>query len=233
MIADETAGRGDSAEERDAGDGGQVERIRSEITAMIARGELVPGERLREARLARQLNIGRNVTREALRALEQAGIVRIVPNRGAEIRKLSMEDALDLYDLRSGLARAAARLAARRVDRDQLEELADLQRQLSFAIDRDDAPLYTTVNRRFHAVIFEAARNPRLSDYNDALEEELKLFLTRTSYSAAAFRKSWEEHQRVLDALLAGEDMAAADAFEAHVIQGKTRLVEGEVSVRF
>ncbi len=225
MVTDEDDGAAD--------DSGRIERIRLEVVAMLERGELAPGQRLREARLARRLNIGRNVTREGLRSLEQAGLVKIVPNRGAEIRKFSMEDALDLYDLRAGLARTAGRLAARRIDRNQLDEMQDVQRQLQLAVGHNDAPLYNTINHRFHALIFEGARNIRLSDYNAALDDELRLFLTRSFYSASAFASAWEEHQRVLDALTAGDDVAAAVAFEAHVLQGKARLVGGEVSLRF
>lgn len=223
-----------SVDETDPGAGGdQVERIRAEIVAMLERGELLPGERLLEARLARKMNIGRNVTREALRALEQAGLVRFVPNRGAEVRRLTLRDALDLYDLRAGLARTAGRLAAKRIHRVQLEEMQDLQRQMQIAVNNDDSLLYNTINSRFHAVVFESARNKRLSEYNDALTDELRLYLTRSFYSAAVFASSWEEHGRILDALLLGDEAAAAEAFEKHILQGKDRVVNGEVSIRF
>lgn len=210
----------------------QIERIRAEVVAMLERGELSPGDRLLEARLARRLNISRNLTREALRALEQAGIVRIVPNRGAEVRRLSLEDGLDLYDVRAGLARTAGRLAAKRISRLQLDELEELQRQLQVAVSQDDAMLYNTVNSRFHAVVFQGARSKRLAFFNDMVEEELRLFLYRVFYSATAFANSWNEHQRLLDALIAGDEAAASAAFEEHIISGKARLVDGEVTVR-
>ncbi|KAA0969649.1 FCD domain-containing protein [Aureimonas fodinaquatilis] len=213
--------------------GEQIERVRSEVIAMLDRGEISPGERLLEARLARRLNVSRNIAREALRALEQVGIVRIVPNRGAEVRKLSMEDALELYDLRAGLARTAARLAAKRINRIQLDEMQELQRQLQHAVNHDDALLYNTINHRFHEIVFKAARNTRLASYNAMVEDELRLFLNRTFYSASAFASSWEEHQRVLDGLLEGDEKKSSDAFENHIIGGKARLINGEVSLRF
>lgn len=232
MQASRENGPNGEGEKSVLGDADTVERIRSEVVAMLERGELAPGERLREARLARRLNIGRNATREALRSLEQAGLVRIVPNRGAEVRKLSLEEALELYDIRAGLARTAGRLAAKRLGRVQLEELKDLQRQLQVAISQDDARLYNTVNSRFHAVVFDGARNKRLSAFNDMVDEELNLFLSRSYYSADAFATSWAEHQRLLDALLVGDEASASAAFEDHIIGGKSRLVNGEVTVR-
>lgn len=213
--------------------GEQIERVRSEIVAMLDRGEISPGERLLEARLARRLNVGRNIAREALRALEQIGIVRIVPNRGAELRKLSMEDALELYDLRAGLARTAARLATKRINRIQLEEMQELQRQLQLAVNHDDALLYNTINHRFHEIVFQGARNKRLTSYNSMVEDELRLFLSRSFYSASAFASSWEEHQHVVDAMIDGDEKRASDAFENHIISGKSRLINGEVSLRF
>ncbi len=94
---------------------------------MLRSGALVPGERLKEFDLAQRLQVNRSVAREALRTLEYAGLVRIVPNRGAELRKLSMEEALNLYDLRAGLARAAARSAALRAERAEVKQLQELQ----------------------------------------------------------------------------------------------------------
>lgn len=211
----------------------QIERIRVEVSAMLETGELLPGARLREAKLARRLNIGRNVAREGLRALEQVGIVRFVPNKGAEVRKLAMEEALHLYDVRSALAHGAARLAAKRITKVQLEEMAEMQRQMTHAMQHDDALLYNTINRRFHELVFEGARNMRLSAMNDAVQEELRLFLSNTFYSAAAFARSWNEHQLILEALIAGDEAAAAAAFESHVLEGKARLIDGHVAVKF
>ena len=74
----------------------RLDDIKEEVRRMIAQGKLLPGERVNEQALAAQLGVGRNATREALRSLERSGLMRIVPNRGAEVRKVSLEAALDL-----------------------------------------------------------------------------------------------------------------------------------------
>src|SRR5690349_7693980 len=93
----------------------RLDDIRAQVRAMITNGTLKPGDRVNEQALAAQLGVGRNSAREALRLLERSGLVRIVPNRGAEVRKITLEEALDLYDVRAGLARVAGRLAASRL----------------------------------------------------------------------------------------------------------------------
>ena len=89
----------------------RLEEIQDKVRSMIADGTLQPGERVNEQALAVQLGVGRNSAREALRSLERSGLVRIIPNRGAEVRKVSLEAALDLYDLRASIARTVGRLA--------------------------------------------------------------------------------------------------------------------------
>lgn len=210
-----------------------VDRVRQELREMLRSGEIVPGERLNELHLAQRLDIGRNVAREALRGLEYTGLVKIVPNKGAEIRKLSMEEALNLYDLRAGLARAAGRSAAHRSTRDEISKLVSMQDELAEVVKTGDALTYNQVNIRFHSYIFEIARNPRLQVMNAAVDDELSLFLTNTHYTPNAFGRSWQEHQKIVESIRDSNPDEAADAFEQHILEGKRRLVEGQVTLRF
>jgi DNA-binding GntR family transcriptional regulator len=208
-------------------------RVHDEICEMLRTGELAPGERLKEVDLTQRLQISRSTAREALRMLEYGGLVRIIPNKGAEIRKLSMKEALNLYDLRAGLARAAGRAAALRSDRDQLRRLQELQDELAGVLETGEALRYNQINISFHSLIFEAARNPRLRAMNAVVDDELSLFLSNTHYTPQAFERSWQEHQKIADAIRGRDPVAAANAFEEHILQGKQRLVDGQVTVRF
>lgn len=208
-------------------------RVREEVCEMLRTGELAPGERLKEVDLTQRLQISRSMAREVLRMLEYEGLVRITPNKGAEIRKLSMEEALNLYDLRAGLARAAGRAAALRSDRDQVRRLQELQDELAGVLESGDALRYNQINISFHSLIFEAARNPRLCTMNAVVDDELSLFLANTHYTPHAFERSWQEHQKIVEAIRRGDSVAAADAFEGHILEGKQRLVDGQVTVRF
>lgn len=99
------------------------EVVADEIREMIRRGDLRPGERLLEDRLAEQLGVSRNPVREAIRALENTGLVEVIPRRGAHVATLDPERAVKLLELRSVLEAFAAQLAAQRRTAEQLEEI--------------------------------------------------------------------------------------------------------------
>ena len=89
------------------------ESVAGEIRRMIMDGQLAPGERLFEDRLAEQLGVSRNPVREAIRALEGSGLVEVRPRRGAYVSQLDPHQATQLLELRAVIESYAARLAAR------------------------------------------------------------------------------------------------------------------------
>jgi len=101
------------------------EVVSDEIRQMIIAGDLAPGERLFEDRLAEQLGVSRNPVREALRALEGTGLVEVVPRRGAYVSRFEPDRARQLLDLRSVLESYAAELAARNRTDDDLLAMRD------------------------------------------------------------------------------------------------------------
>lgn len=193
---------------------------------MIANGTIKPGERVNEHALASQLGVGRNTAREALRLLERSGLVRIVPNRGAEVRKVTLEEALDLYDVRAGLARVAGRLAAARLSATEEAQLVKIMDAMRAALAQRDGAAYTQLNASFHDILMRTTKNPRLIEANVGLEEELSLYLPKGVYSNSQMQLSLEEHQRIVDAVRDGRVTEAAEAFEAHIVAGKQRMLD-------
>ncbi|OLL29264.1 GntR family transcriptional regulator [Burkholderia sp. SRS-W-2-2016] len=204
----------------------KLDDVRAQVRAMIQRGELRPGERVNEQALAQQIGVGRNSAREALRALEQAGLVRIVPNRGAEVRRLSLEEAMDLYEIRAGLARTAGRLATLRITGEEEQILANLIERMEAAVVARDEREYQALNDEFHRHLLNATKNPRLIKINQAVEEELTLYIHKGVYSFAQMQRSAKEHREIFDALRTGQPDLAAQAFEMHVLTGKKRMLD-------
>jgi len=204
----------------------KLDGIREQVRAMIQRGELRPGERVNEQALANQIGVGRNSAREALRSLEQAGLVQIVPNRGAQVRRLSLEEALDLYEVRAGLARTAGRLAALRITGDEERALSELLAAMDQACDAQDTHRYQDLNIELHRRLMLATKNPRLIQMNRAVEEELTLYLPKGVFTLVQMRRSATEHRAICDALSNGQAVQAADAFESHVLTGKQRMLD-------
>lgn len=193
---------------------------------IIVRGVLAPGAKLNELALAQKLEVSRGALREAVRMLERSGMVVIVPNRGVFVRELSVKDALDLFDVRFGIAAVAGRLGAVRASDAQIDELLSLHEQMCAACEGRDLPRYFDLNSRFHALVFEAANNNRLADLDHRLSMELHLFRRRNLGNAVMLKASLREHQAIVDAFRDRDPVAAAEAFQRHIQSGRERMLE-------
>ena len=205
---------------------GGVERARTQLEQMILLGKLQPGDRLNELALASRFGISRAHLREAVRALEEARLVQVIANRGAHVRKLDLSEALELFDVRAGLARSAGRLAVLRSTRVQIKEIQDIHRRMGAATSSADPAKFHELNLRFHALLLEAAANLRLRELDLAVRNEMQLYIRQNVSSQAQLRVSYEEHDAIMSALLAGDEDACGAAFERHILNGKRRLMD-------
>ena len=129
------------------------EVVSDEIRQMIVSGELAPGERLFEDRLAEQLGVSRNPVREALRALEGTGLVEVVPRRGAYVSRFEPDRARQLLELRSVFEAYAAEMAARNRTDDDLSPMRECIEQGRKATAENDVVLAAGYHRDFHKLI--------------------------------------------------------------------------------
>jgi DNA-binding GntR family transcriptional regulator len=124
------------------------------LEGAILTGELKPRERLVEQELAERLQMSRTPIREALRRLEERGLVRILPHRGAIVAELSPVDVENIYAVRSHLESLAARLAAERIGPRTIERVVDLESaQARLSAGRDVRALMHA-NDSFHDTIY-------------------------------------------------------------------------------
>jgi DNA-binding GntR family transcriptional regulator len=199
---------------------------RARIEQLVLTGAIAAGERINELKLAREFDISRGPVREALRALEHAGLLLAVPNRGVFVKKVDLADALHLYDVRAGLARVTGRLAAQRASRAQAAKLrATFTHMERAARARDTAAFYSS-NLDFHSQLIEFAANPRLTAMSEAVRNELQLYLRDAVVGPAQLKISQAEHRAILEAVVEGDAEAAGAAFEAHILAGKQRMLE-------
>lgn len=197
-----------------------------EIEALILNGELAVGERVSEFQLAERFKVSRSPVREALRALDGVGIVEVVPNRGAFVRRIAVEEALEVYEVRAALFAQAGRLMAERgVDAD-LARLATLHEEMGGAARAHDFDRYFPLNFRFHELIVDSAGNRTLAAQYRMLVKRLRLFRARNLMFGDTLEVSHREHQAIVDAIGRRDADAARRACFDHVEQGRRRVIE-------
>lgn len=199
--------------------------LEREIEAMILRGALPIGERINELQLAETFGTSRSPVREALRALEAAGLVEAVPNRGIFIRRVDAASALEVYGVRAALFGYAGQLLA---ESGTAEQHADLQcRHAAMGAAAADHlfEVYLPLNFGFHEFIVEASGNKVLAAQYRSLVKQLRLFRARNLMSGDTLAISHREHQSIVDAVVARDGAGAYRACFHHVEMGRGRLM--------
>lgn len=191
------------------------EVVAEEIRSMIVRGELAAGERLLEDRLAEQLGVSRNPVREAIRSLEATGLVEVVPRRGAYVSRIDVDDARKLLEVRGLLEGYAAEMAARRADADLVERLDGILAEGKAAAASGNNVRASQLHREFHLVIEEAVDNPYLTQVTQPLRQRTEMVFSLLADARGPM--SWEEHQRIRDAIAARDGRAARKAVTHHL----------------
>jgi DNA-binding GntR family transcriptional regulator len=199
--------------------------VQREIERRILTGEIAAGARLTEAPLAEELGVSRGPVREAIRGLIQAGLVDSIANRGGVVRKIGLEEALDLYDLRAVLFGFACELVARRRTEAQLAELETALEEMAAAVSARDKDRYYELNLGFHARMMEFCGNRRVRADYEGVVKEMHLFRRRGLSRVSKITASLAEHRTIVGAIRAGDAEAAFRAGRQHVQHGRGRFV--------
>ena len=139
----------------------------------ILRGELKPGERLMEIALSQRLGVSRTPVREAIRMLEQEGLVIMIPRKGAQVAEISEKDLKDVLEVRLGLEELAVRIACQRITEEELEELEQAVKEFEEAMKRDDLGALAAADVKVHEVIYGSTHNKRLVQIISNIREQM------------------------------------------------------------
>jgi DNA-binding GntR family transcriptional regulator len=202
--------------------------VQEEILRRIKSGELTVGMRLNESELSERLGVSRSPLREAFRALEEAGLVRLEKNRGVFIRDLSDEEAAELYEVRAGLDEMVGRLLAPRITDAQLAELGNMLTELETSSEQDGVNRYFELNLAFHDRVVEMTGNATLLALYRQVINRMHLLRRRGFSLAGSSSASHYEHRAVLGALSTRDADAAARAMRQHVHSGFQRALAAQ-----
>jgi len=197
------------------------------VAQWIFKGELSAGQKLTEQEVALRLGVSRGPVREAFRALEDLGLVQIEQNRGAFVRKIDLDEAVEIHDVYSALEELATRTAARRLSAKQISELRSLVESMDVAAEAEDLDRFYALNLSFHQCLVEGSGNRRLLSIYNRLLNELHLFRRFGLMQRGEMQLSNREHHQILDKIAAGDPEGAAEAMRSHTSERRRKMLLG------
>jgi len=203
------------------------DKVHDVLKEAIVRGYLPPGARLIEVEIAKLLRISRTPLREALLRLEAEGFVERVPSGGVRVKDLSEQEVRELYAVRSVLEGLAAREAARRLTKGQLDHLRTITRQIAEA----DGPVpdvlrIARLGEEFHQIILEASGNQKCAEILRLLRDHIDRYRYLTIAIPGRGRAAAAEHESLVEVLETGDPDEAERAMRAHVLEAGNWMLQ-------
>lgn len=183
----------------------------------IVRGELVPKQRLVEADLASEYGSSRGNVRAALSQLIVEGFVEKIQNRGARVRAVTVDEAVEITEVRGALEALCARKAAERIQDPDADELRGLAHRMEDAVARGDRETYSECNQRLHAKIIEVSDQRTAAATIDRLQGQAVRFQFRLARQPGRPTVSLPQHLAIIDAVCRHDPEAAAEAMRLHL----------------
>jgi DNA-binding GntR family transcriptional regulator len=215
-----------AAKDSNGGHSALVDEIAAAIRKRIMSGQIPIGAQMRQAELATELGVSRTPVREALRQLHTSGLIEVVPNRGAIVRVPSPWEVRDAYEVRAELEGLACERAVSRINDAELDELRAANRSMRDEVAKakatgpvDAEPPTVEYNDAFHTLIHRVADNEwltrEINEINHAFPRNVSwLVLTGNKRQR---EENVAEHDRIVDALAAGDAQTARTEMQAHV----------------
>jgi len=198
--------------------------VQKELERMILAGDLPAGSKLNEAAIADLLGVSRGPVREAFRALEESGLVRLEKNRGVFVRQIGIDEADEIYELRSVLDEFVGRRVAQGATPEVIRELRARIERMEKAAAQTDVDAYHRANLEFHDRLVELAGNAKLLLMYRRLVNELNLYRRAALAQVGTLPVSTREHREIVDRIAAGDAAAAGRAMQEHVLASRDRM---------
>lgn len=192
----------------------------------IIRGELQPGERLMEEKLAKTLEVSRTPVREAIRMLELEGLVVMLPRKGAEVARITVTDLQEALEVRMAIEDLSVRLATMRIDEKGKKDLVRAKEAFDAALTGKKVETIVDKDERFHDVIFGATQNRRLIALAHSLREQVYRYRFEYVKDFSSHDKLSREHARITEAILEGDVVKAQQSMRGHIYDQLQRIME-------
>ncbi|WP_170121134.1 GntR family transcriptional regulator [Halomonas denitrificans] len=198
-------------------------KVHDVIKQRILDGHYQPHEYIREANLARELEVSRTPVREALRELVSEGWLEAIPHHGSRVVAWTEKDAREVFELRLVLEPMAVRLASERMNEECLAHLgamATRMEQLTERVEADPSVRneIASLNHEFHRELILASGNQRLATMLESVVRTSVIRRNFGNYDLTNLRRSMRHHQEILEAIRAGSPAWAEHIMRAHLL---------------
>jgi DNA-binding GntR family transcriptional regulator len=193
------------------------DRVYEILKKSIVFQEISPGEKIDEEAIAKQLGVSRTPIRETLCRLENEGIVKVIPRRGAFVVKHSREKITEILMVREVLEGFAARLAVDHVDGKLTDKMKSLFNQFSGSDIREQSKNYTQADLEFHNLIIKASRNDLLINIMNTLNDHIQMLRIQTVSHEGRMEQSLVEHFKIIQAMEQKDHSSAEYLMREHI----------------
>ena len=187
------------------------------IRGAIISGDFSPGQRLVEAELTERFGASRAAVRDALVQLDGEGLVERIQNRGARVRAVSLEEAVEITEIRMALEGLCAAKAAGRATESDHAELRGIGERMRAAVGSGDVFGYSDLNKELHALLLTISGQRTARTVLDRLRGQNVRHQFRLATQPGRPQISLPEHLAIIDAVCAGDAEAAEQAMRAHL----------------
>jgi len=202
------------------------EQVEDALRQEITEGRKLPGQRVSIADYQATWNVSSTPFRDAIRALEMQGFVKVEPRKGVYVAPMNVETIVEIFDLRIGLECIAIELATRRVPQDAAEAARDAYLELKSVLDTEDRTALAARDRLVHDLAREHCGNRRLQRL---LLGQMDLFRWAQNTIVQNLPRSYEialpEHIDIMNAVCERDEKRAAAAMRAHLENSRERLL--------
>jgi DNA-binding GntR family transcriptional regulator len=197
-----------------------------ELRSAIFENKLNPGDRLVENIIASSMGVSRTPVREALRQLEIEGLAINMPRKGTLVKGISIEDAIEIYDLREVLEGLAVRLACLNISRIEIRKLKEILSIMEGNTSDMEYIEYAKAHSEFNSIVLHASKNKRLIEQLEHIYEYLKSLRKISLNNIERRELALAEHIKIADAISEGDEVLAEKEARAHIVNAKKSFLE-------
>ena len=203
-----------------------VEQVQDAILAEIASGKLAPGARIIQEQIAQELGVSRQPVQQALGVLRNLGVLRDAPGRGLQVAPLDLEHVRDMYDMRAVIEGLAFRKAAERNAKEAKARGPALIRAGRKAVASGSVAAMIEADMAFHDFVYGLSQNPLVAPAMDTHWTNTQRVMGEVLMRDETPRDIWDQHEALLDAVMAGDGERAEALARQHIQQAADFMIE-------